>query len=119
METDDVIAFLDKHEYIVESYVLVRELKIFLNVTVEYFHPKIRIKIWKSNVNSKEPYHFTLSHHVRTPTQAGPYYPSITQAATESEAIHSAISATTTFLVNAIDGGHKPSDDWLVPNDDF
>ncbi|UXE62709.1 MAG: hypothetical protein KA717_08265 [Woronichinia naegeliana WA131] len=119
METDDVIALLDKHEYIAESYVLIRELKIFLNVGVNYFHPKIRIKIWKSNVMLKEPYHFTVSHNVRTPTQAAPYYPSITQAATESEAIRSAISATTKFLVSAIDGGHEPSDDWLVPNDDF
>jgi hypothetical protein len=119
METDDVITLLDRHKYIVESFVLVRELKIFLNLGPDFFHPKIRIKIWKSSVNSREPYHFTVSHNVRTPTQASPYYPSITQATTESEAIKSAISATTSFLVGAISGGHKPSDDWLVPNEDF
>jgi hypothetical protein len=117
METDEVIALLDKHEFIVESYVLVRELKIFLDVGVEY-SPEIRIKIWKSSVNSKEPYNFTVSHNVHTSTQQIPYYPRTT-AASESEAIHSAIKATRVFLVGAIDEGHKPSDDWLVPNDNF
>ncbi|TRU68962.1 MAG: hypothetical protein EWV55_22355 [Microcystis viridis Mv_BB_P_19951000_S69] len=119
METDEVIALLDKHKYIVESYVLVRELKIFLNVGAVHFYPKIRIKIWKSSVNSREPFHFTVSHNVHTPTQFGPYDPSVAQAVTESQAIHSAISAITTFLVSAINEGHEPSDDWLVPNEDF
>ena len=119
METDEVIALLDKHKYIVESYVLVRELKIHLNVGVDDFHPKIRIKIWKSSVNSREPFHFTVSHNVHKPTQLGPYYTSVAQAVTESQAIHSDISAITTFLVGGIDGGHEPSDDWLVPNEHF
>jgi hypothetical protein len=60
-----------------------------------------------------------LYHNVHTPTQAGPYYPSVAQAVTESEAIHSAISATRRFLVSAINEGHEPSDDWLVPNEHF
>jgi hypothetical protein len=119
METDEVIDLLDEHKYIVESYVLVRELKIFLNVGVDDFYPKIRIKIWKSSINSSEPFHFTVSHNVHTPTQFGPYYPSVAQAVTESQAIDSAISAITKFLVSAIKEGHEPSDDWLVPNEDF
>ncbi|MBS9388746.1 MAG: hypothetical protein HEQ33_07570 [Dolichospermum sp. WA123] len=119
METDEVIALLNAHKYVGESYVLIRELKIYLNLGVNHFNPRIRIKIWKSSVNSTEPYHFTVSHNVRTPTQAGPYYPSITQAATESEAIHQAISSTKAYLVGAIDQGHEPSDSWLIPNDDF
>lgn len=119
MKTDEVIALLDTNKYVAESYVLIRELKIFLNVGSNVFNSCIRIKIWKSSVSSREPYHFTVSHHVRTPTQAIPYYPSITQASTESEAINQAISSTTAFLVSAIQEGHQPSDDWLIANEDF
>ncbi|MEI3650128.1 MAG: hypothetical protein V6D39_09075 [Dolichospermum lemmermannii FEM_B0920] len=119
METDEVIALLDAHKYVGTSYVLIRELKIYLNLGVNHFNPCIRIKIWKSSVNSREPYHFTVSHDVRTPMQDAPYYPSITQAETESEAIRKAISSTNAYLVNAIDQGHEPSHNWLIPNDDF
>jgi len=119
METDEVIALLDAHKYVGTSHVLIRELKIYLNLEVNHFNPCIRIKIWKSSVNSREPYHFTVSHDVRTPMQAGPYYPSRTQAATESEAIHQAILSTNYYLVGAINQGHEPSDSWLIPNDDF
>lgn len=119
MATDEVIALLDSHQYIVESYVLIRELKIYLNVGADHFNPRIRIKIWKSSVSSREPYHFTVSHHVHTPIQADPYYPSITQASTEAEAIQQAISSTTTFLVGAINTGHEPSENWLIPNENF
>lgn len=83
------------------------------------FGPPIKVKIWKSDVIPQYPYHFTVSHYVHTPIQASPYMTSMSQAQSESEAIRNAISRTTDFLKQAIAKGHKPSDDWLVPNEDF
>jgi len=119
MSEDKIISFLGNHKEVAESYVLLRELKVYLNVGHSTFNPCIRIKLWKSGVHPQYPYHFTVSHHVHTPTQAGPYYPSRTQAASETEAITEAISTTTSFLKSAIQEGHEPSQTWLVPNNDF
>jgi hypothetical protein len=102
-----------------ESYVLSKEIKLFLDVGHDYYHPNIKIKIYKSTVLEREPYHFEVSHNVHTPNQATPYYPSHTSAQTEAEAISQAISTTTTFLKGALNEGLEPDDDWLVPNDRF
>lgn len=119
MKIDEVVQLLADHCHTIESYVLVRELKVYLKLETEHFHPRVGIKVWKSDAHSQYPYHFTVSHHVHTPTQAGPYHSSRTSAATESEAILEAISTTTVFLQSAIREGHEPREDWLVPNEDF
>lgn len=119
MTIDEVVKLMSNHNYVEESYVLVRELAVHLKVGVKQFYPRIGIRIWKSDVNLQYSYHFTVSHNVHTPSQATPYYPSVTCAATESEAIEQAISTTVTFLQSAIEQGHEPSESWLVPNEEF
>lgn len=118
MNVDEVLSFLDARDEIFESSILVRELKFYLNMD-DSFCPKIRIKIWRCNVLPDQPYEFTLSHYVHTPTQASPYRPTSTSAATEVEAIQDAISSLRLFLVGAIRAGHEPEDAWLVENEDF
>ncbi|MFZ5466610.1 MAG: hypothetical protein ACOZAI_05045 [Pseudomonadota bacterium] len=117
MSIDNVISALDRESDVSESYVLIREIKAFLDV--EGFSPLIRIKIYQSSVHPDFPYHFDLSHYVHTPVQAAPYYPSRTMFETETVAISQAIRALTSFMESAISAGHEPSEDWLVPNEEF
>lgn len=119
MTTDDIIQLLDENEEVIESYVMVREVKIFLNLNHIHFNPQIKVRIYKSNLIANAPYHFEVSHYVNTPIQSSPYLSSRTSANTEREAIESAISTTTSFLKNAIISGHEPSEQWLIPNEVF
>ena len=119
MSTEEIVEFLEKESDILESYVLVRELKLLLDVGHDHFHPTVRVKIYRSSVLSGQPYHFEVSHHVHTPSQAGPYYPSRTFSESETSAIERAITTTMSFLKSAIREGLEPSDSWLVPNEDF
>jgi hypothetical protein len=119
MTIEEIVKFLDQETDVAESYVLLREIKVILDVGHDHFHPAIGIKIYRSNIVSGQPYHFDVSHHVHTPTQAGPYYPSRTFEESETSAIRQAISTTVTFLQSAIHAGHSPSDSWLIKNEDF
>ncbi|EAR4689395.1 hypothetical protein CC014_17995 [Salmonella enterica] len=119
MDIDETIDFLNEHDEIAEFYVLRKEIKLFLDVGHDSFYPEIKIKIYKSSVIESQPYHFEVSHHVHTPIQASPYYPSRTSAPTEEEAISQAIRTTTSFLKTALAEGQEPDDTWLVPNTRF
>lgn len=116
--TQDIVDALDKNEAVQESYVLVREIMLYLKTSGSNFSPKIRIKIYRSSVQN-EPFHFSVSHQAHTPVQAAPYFPSVTSASTEEEAIQQAVHTTTSFLRSAIAQGHKPNDSWLVENENF
>jgi len=117
MSLEDVIEQLDSNDEILESYVLLREMKMYLDVG-EY---QPLIKIHKSSFIDGNPYHFSVSHHVHTPEQMSPYFPSRTSFSSESEreAIDQAISSTTSFLKDAINKGHDPEDEWLIANENF
>lgn len=119
MSVEDAVEVLDEDDEVMESYVLLREIKAYLDVGHDSFHPRIKIKIYKSNVIPSAPFHFEVSHNVHTPEQASPYYPSRTSCESEREAIRQAISTTTSFIKGALRVGHEPSENWLVPNDDF
>ena len=119
MSDDEMLELLANERAVGESYVLLRELKLYLEIGHESFHPCIRVKLWKSRALPEYPYHYTVSHYVHTPVQAGPYHPSCTEFASEAEAIRAAISNTIAFLQPGIREGHEPEDRWLVPNDDF
>ncbi len=116
---DEVLNYIKNNGHVIESYVLVRELKVFLDVGHEDYHPKVKIRIWLGSQSSDSPFCFELSHNVKTPSQFAPYYPSRTNYASEEQAIHQAITALKDFLISAIENGEEPSDDWLVPDKDF
>ncbi len=116
---NEIVKQLSEHRHVLEGYVLLRELKLFLDVGHDHYHPEVKIRIWLGTAPSHLPYSFELSHNAHTPKQAAPYYPSRVNFDSEEEAIDSAISALTSFLVGAISAGEEPSDDWLVPNEYF
>jgi hypothetical protein len=118
MNEDQLIKELSRNSEVIEAYVLIREIKVCLNIEQSTFHPSIYIKIWKSNLTPEQPYHFTISHFVQTPNE-GAYRPSGTSAESESEAIFLAISATTNFLHLGVSKGLHPDDTWLMPNPDY
>ncbi len=115
MNDDELIAYLGEHADIKEYHVVVREVKLFLNVGHESFFPSIIIKISRF----KNLFFHEISHAVQTPEQIAPYHTSRNGFATEQEALSEAIKATNFYIRIAIKNGHLPSDDWLVPNKDF
>lgn len=117
MSLEDVIEQLDGHNEVLESYVLLREIKAYLNLGK--YQPQINIKIYKSSIIEGSPYHFEVSHHVHTPEQMSPYFPCCTSFSSEKEAIDQAIYSTTYYLKDAIDKGHDPEDEWLIVNENF
>ena len=119
MSIDQAIKTLDENHEVMESYVLLREIKTYLDVGHDHYHPEIKIKIYKSSALPNSPYHFEVSHHIHTPEQSSPYYPSRTACETEREAIEQAISTTTSFIKSALRVGHDPEDSWLVVNRRF
>ena len=113
------LEYLANNRHIIEGYVLLRELNIYLDVGHDLYNPNVKIRIWLGTAPKDLPISFELSHHVKTPKQAGPYYPSRINFGSEEEAIDAAITAITSFMTSAISAGSEPSDDWLVPNERF
>ena len=119
MKTEEVVDYLDSEDEVSEFYVLIREIKAYLDVGHDTFHPCIKIKIYRTRLNEMDLFHFEVSHHVHGPEQAGPYMTSRTTEESERAAIDRAISSTTSFIKSSIQAGHTPSDKWLVPNEFF
>jgi hypothetical protein len=119
MSTNEIVELLDKNTAVLESYVLIREIKMYLDVKYNNFHPLLKIKIYKSSIISNSDFHFEVSHHVHTPEQAAPYHTSRTDCKSEQLAIKQAIMTTINFIHLAIEKGHEPSEEWMIPNEDF
>jgi len=122
METSQqVLDFLDSLGSVTESEILIREMRLSLDMDHDWFMPDIKIKTWLSNVPADEPYSYTISHYVKTPVQGSTYIPSRPWGATEEEVIQNAISAFKNFLHLAIKKGLEPNEPepWLVPNETY
>lgn len=119
MNEDQIIEYLSGKKALIDPCVLVREVKATLDIGQPYFHPSIRIKLWKDGQQPSLPFSFTLSHYASTPAYVGPYYPSTDSFATETEAIEKAIFSVINFILLAIDQGHTPKEEWLVKNKDY
>jgi len=110
---------VQSHEYVVEAYVLVREVRLFLDFGVEGFHPEVGVKIWQGTAPGMGSYSYSQSHYVRTPTQANTYVSSRQSFETEEEALEAALDTITSFVPGAIGLGHTPSEDWFVRDEDY
>ena len=121
MTTDvsGIISMLAKRDDVYESDVLIREVRVLLEIGAEHFHPKLRVKIYRSDAHPEYPFTFEASHHVKTPNEGMPYRTSDTMCRTEGEAIAKAIETTSRTLQMAIRSGHEPHSSWLVPDPDF
>ena len=58
---------------------------------------------------------FRLSHAIKTPLQAGPYRTSLPFGDDPGYALHRAIDGLASWYEKAVEEGHEPSEDWLVP----
>ena len=63
--------------------------------------------------------HFTQSHYIKTPTQAGPYITSRPFNDDIGSALSQAVSGFTKHYNKAMAAGHIPKNDWLEPNEYF
>jgi len=119
MDNDEMLTSINRKRQVNEASILIREVELNLEVGHESFHPTVRVKIWKKQKSLNKKYFYTVSHHVHTPIQATPYYPSIIEADSEEKALDSAISNTVNYLIRAIEAGHQPSDSWLIQNSEY
>ena len=58
---------------------------------------------------------FYRSHAIKTPIQMGPYLPSRTFDDSPESALGKAVSSITDYYRMAVDKGHPPTEDWLIP----
>ncbi len=104
---------------VIEGYEVVKEVKFYL----DGLSTAIKIKVSKVHIPSNSSldgkYQYELSHHIHTPTQAGPYMTSRPWGDTIENAISDAISGLEMYRSAAISAGHVPSDAWLVLNEDY
>ncbi|MGD0234567.1 MAG: hypothetical protein ABSC55_08500 [Syntrophorhabdales bacterium] len=63
--------------------------------------------------------HFTQSHFIKTPTQVDEYVTSHPYSDDLGSALHQAVYGITQFYNEAVERGHSPSGEWLVPNKFF
>jgi hypothetical protein len=118
--SEDIKSLLKESPKVTEAYILLTEIKIYLNCKND-FRPCIKVRIYKNTTSEKEPYTYEPSHYVRTPLEAGlqPYRSSLKDRKTESDALEKAIEDVVSQINGAIDAGHEPSDDWLIPNENW
>lgn len=83
----------------------------------EIFDVEIKIKLYK--VNDDDNIHFTTSHFIHTPEQAGPYVTSNSSMPNQELALKRAIETITSYYEAAIRNEHEPSSGWLVVNELF
>lgn len=119
MSPQEFIKEIGKDDDVNEAYVLIREVKLVLNVDHELYHPTIRVKVYLSNLPVTQPYYFEVSHTANVPGAASAYVSSRSGGYSEETAISTAISLIVRPINEAIRSGNEPSDDWLIPNDNF
>ncbi|APC16299.1 hypothetical protein BLL42_11375 [Pseudomonas frederiksbergensis] len=111
---NEILQLLESNLYVLESEVLVREIKVTLSI--ESLNPTVGIKIWLEQTIDGPTYTYTLSHYFKTPTQAGAYVPGSRTHSTEKATLQAALSALTMHYPEAILKKHEPDESWLIPN---
>ncbi len=116
--SEDIKSLLKESPKVTQAYILLNEIKIYLKCEND-FSPSIKVRIYKNTISEKEPYTYEVSHYVKTPLQHIPYYSSLKNRETESAAVEKAIGDVVSYINGAIDAGHEPSEDWLIPNENW
>lgn len=118
MSCDSIHSVFKNDHRLIELHVLVREIRAYLNIESSSFHPCIGIKIWM-NINTPDnPYHFSTSHYISTPSR-GEYRPSGASTDTESNAIELAIGSLLNSFDLGVRDGFSPDVTWLNCNPDY
>jgi hypothetical protein len=80
----------------------------------------IKVRIYRQlKAQSDMRFEFETSHLIHTPEQIGPYSPSAPWCDDADYALHRAVESIVSYYKAAVRNGHKPSVNWLVPNDFF
>jgi hypothetical protein len=88
-----------------------------ISFNLKELSPVIKIRLYKQPNDQRV--FFEQSHFLDTPIQADPYRTSTPFADDEEGALRHAVRTFMDFFPAAVEQGHKPSDEWLVPNSDF
>ena len=79
--------------------------------------PRIRVRLFRLP-GDKEVY-YEQSHFLQISAQEEPATPSLKSDIDEAYALTHAVEALTRGYHTALEQGHAPADNWLVPNTDF
>lgn len=100
---DDVVTIVHQDDIRGVFEILIGDLKTPVTIELWRFFDRDQIK-------------FLVSHAIKTPLQAGPYRTSYPIADDPEYALHRAVSfGLTQWYREAVDAGHVPNEDWLVP----
>ena len=102
------------------SHKALKDIKIFVrevSFRLDDLTPKIRIRLFRYP-GDKEIY-FDQSHFLQTPDQTIPVVPPLKSDNNEAYALSHAVETLTLSYEAAVALGHEPSEEWLIPNDDY
>ncbi len=107
-------AVFDSDSDVIES---ARELIGEYKFTLKDISIPVRIRLYR--VFGHKEVLFEQSHHIKTPTQIDKYVTSRPWNYGPGSALHQAVTGITRYYKEAVAAGHRPSDEWLVPNERF
>lgn len=110
--THDEIADLMEQKGIREWYRQVEFFRFYYRDT----QVEIQVKIWET---ARGEYYYTTSHHIKTPTQAGPYVSSRRTGDSVAEVLRKAIDDIDFYFDSAVREGHEWEPEWFVPSSYF
>lgn len=64
-------------------------------------------------------FEFEQSHYIKTPEQASHYTTSRTHEDNVDYALHRVVGTIMDYYAEALKRGHRPNNDWFVPNRNF
>jgi len=79
--------------------------------------PRITIRLYQK-VGEQRVW-WEQSHYIKTPGMLGPYHASRPWGDDEAYALHLAVTSLTSYYGQALKKGETPSDDWLIPDENF
>ena len=99
----------------------VKDVRIFLKEASFYLgrlKTEVRIRLYV-RPEEETTIHYEQSHRLRTPLQTDRAVSAEGSADTEEEAFQDAVQQLTDAYDLAVMSGHRPNEDWLVPNKYF
>jgi hypothetical protein len=103
---DDLVTVVERNDTGGEYAVLIGSLTTLVTISLRRFLKSDDVE-------------FIVSHAIKTPIQAGPYWTSRPFDDDPAYALHRAVNGITSYYQQAIQAGHHPSEEWLVPRGSY
>ncbi|OJU14325.1 MAG: hypothetical protein BGN85_00285 [Alphaproteobacteria bacterium 64-11] len=103
---DDLVKVLDRDDQAGLYTLLIGEIATPVTITLER----------RSSSNATA---YTVSHAIKTPALAEPHRANVQSDANPERALRRAIRGLTSYYRLAVDAGHSPSGDWLIPTEEL